>query len=217
MKNSQYTDNEILEIASHFKKHLKSNITTIKDVFPDFDQDFIYRFKALFYEAHRHQSDTGEDKLSQSLSEELHKYADQVRLLIPIFRFYMQKAFPYESNLWEAYGYCELETVVREYYTLRKCLERAVKAIHENRAELRAAKCPDSTLNDIIMLSNQVAGKHQEWIDHLEKTEAERKANKMRLKELYHLMEVLNDAASKNLQKDPELKYLTFPPKEEVH
>ncbi len=218
MKNSQFTDNEILEIASSFKKHLKSNISTIKNVYPDFDQNFIFKFKALYYEVHRHQSDTGQDKITQSFLAELSDLADKVRILIPIFRFYMQKAFPYESNLWEAYGYCELETVVREYYSLRKCLEGAVKMITEKRAELRAAKCPDSTLNEIISIAKQVATKHQEWMDHLEKKETERKANKMRLKELYQLMQIVNDAASKSLQNDPEsLKYLTFPPKEQVH
>ncbi len=218
MKNSQFTDNEILEIASSFKKHLKSNISTIKNVYPDFDQNFIFKFKALFYEVHRHQSDTGQDKIAQSFITKLSDFADQVRILVPIFRFYMQKAFPYESNLWEAYGYCELESVVREYYSLRKCLEGAVKLINEKRAELRAAKCPDSTLNEIISITKQVATKHQEWMDHLEKKETESIANKMRMKELYQLMQLVSDAASKNLQNGPEsLKYFTFPPKEQVH
>jgi len=219
MKNSPYTDGELLEIASDFKKHLKNNFSTIKNVYPELDQNFVFRFKALYYEVHTHThpSDKESDNVIQTLNDELKDFGDQVRILIPIFRFYMQKAYPYESNLWEAYGYCEIESVVREYYTLRKCLEGAVKLIHEKRTELRAAKCPEPTLNEIIGLSKQVTYKHQELMDYLEKKENETKTRKTRMEELFQLMEIVDKAASKSLQKDPEsLKYLTFPPKGQV-
>lgn len=218
MKNSPYTDGELLEIATDFKKHLKNNFSTIKNVYPELDQNFLFRFKALYYEVHTHPSVPESDNVIQTLNDELKDFGDQVRILIPIFRFYIQKAFPYESNLWEAYGYCEIESVVLEYFTLRKCLEGAVKLINEKRAELRAAKCPDPTLNEIIGLTKQVTYKHQELMDYQEKKENENKTRKNRMQELYQLMEIVHKAASKSLQNDPEsLKYLTFPPKEQVH
>lgn len=217
MKNSTYTDGELLEIASDFKKHLKNNFSTIKNVYPELDQNFVFRFKALYYEVHTHRSDPKSDSIIQSLNDELKDFGDQVRILIPIFRFYMQKAFPYESIFWEAYGYCEIENVVRDYFTLRKCLEGAVKLITEKRAELRAAKCPEPTLNEIVGLSRQVAYKHQELMDYLEKKENDNKTRKTRMEELFQLMEIVDKAASKSLQNDPEsLKYLTFPPKGQV-
>lgn len=217
MKNSPYTDSELLEIATDFKKHLKNNFSTIENVYPELDHNFLFRFKALYYEVHTHSSVPESDNIIQTLNDELKDFGDQVRILIPIFRFYMQKAFPYESNLWEAYGYCEIESVVLEYFTLRKCLEGAVKLINDKRAELRAAKCPDPTLNEIIGLSKQVTYKHQEFMDYQEKKANEDKTRKTRMQELYQLMEIVHKAASKSLQNDPEsLKYLTFPPKGQV-
>lgn len=217
MKNSPYTDTELLEIASEFKKHLKNNFDTIKSVYPNLDKDFIFKFKALYYEVHTHPSDPDADNVIKSFKLELEDFADQVRILVPIFRFYMQKAFPYASNLWEAFGYCELEKAVQEYSTLRKWLEGAVKMINENRSELRAAHCPDPTLNEIIGLSKLVGYKHDELIEHLEKNEIKNKAYQSSINELFQLMEIVHEAASKNLDKDPEaLKYLTFPSKGQV-
>jgi len=220
MKNSPYTDIELLEIASEFKKHLKDNFETIKSVYPDLDQNFIFKFKALYYEVHSHPSDPEHDSITQSFKQELNDFADQVRILIPIFRFYMQKAFPYDSNLWEGFGYCELESAVQEYSLLRKWLEGAVKILNEKRAELRAANCPDPTLNEIVGLSKQVGYKHEELMEYLEKKESGVKAYENRINELFQLMKIVHEAASKNLQKDPKsLKYLTFPARtnSEVH
>jgi hypothetical protein len=215
MKNSPYTDGELLEIASDFKKHLKSNFSTIKSVYPELDQNFIFKFKALYYEVHTHPSES--DNVIESYNADLKDFGDQVRILIPIFRFYMQKAFPYDSNLWEAYGYCEIESVVRDYFSLGKLLEGAVKLINEKRSELRATKCPDQTLSEIIGLTKQVGYKHQELMDYLEKKETNDKAHKSRMEELFQLMEIVHKAASKSLKDDPEsLKYLTFPPKGEI-
>jgi len=220
MKNSPYTDGELLEIASDFKKHLKNNFSTIKSVYPELDQNFIFKFKALYYEVHTHSADinTESDEVTESFNSELNDFADQVRILIPIFRFYMQKAFPYESNLWEAYGYCEIESVVRDYFSLRKCLEGAVKVIIEKRTELRAAKCPEPTLNEIIGLTKQVGYKHQEMLDYLEKREIETQTHESRMEELFQLMEIVHEAASKSLHDGPDsLKYLTFPSKGQIH
>jgi len=217
MKNSPYTDNELLEIASEFKKHLKNHFSTIKSVRPDLDQNFIFRFKALYYEIHTQSAEKEATDVAQTFQLDLNDFADQVRTLFPIFRFYMQKAFPYESNIWETYGYCEIEKVVHDYSSLRKCLEGSVNLINEKRAELRAAKCPDPTLNEIVNLSKQIGYKHDELMEYLEKKELKNKAYKTRMDELFQLMEIVHEAASKCLDKDPEsLKYLTFPPKSQI-
>lgn len=217
MKNSPYTDNELLEIASEFKKHLKNHFSTIKSVRPDLDQNFIFRFKALYYEIHTQSAEKEATDVAQTFQLDLNDFADQVRTLFPIFRFYMQKAFPYESNIWETYGYCEIEKVVHDYSSLRKCLEGSVNLINEKRAELRAAKCPDPTLNEIVNLSKQIGYKHDELMEYLEKKELKNKAYKTRVDELFQLMEIVHEAASKCLEKDPEsLKYLTFPPKSQI-
>jgi hypothetical protein len=217
MKNAPYTEYELLEIASGFKKHLKDHFASIKSADPNLDQNFIYRFKALYYEIHTHQIDSESDSVSKTLRSELEDFEEQIRGLLPIFRFYLQKAFPYDSNLWEPYGYCEMENMIHDYFSLRKCMERTVKIINEKRNELRAACCPDPILNEIVGLSKQLGFKHEELLEYLEKNEIRNNAYKSRINELFHLMKIVHEAASKCLQKDPEtLKYLTFPSKGEI-
>ena len=217
MRNSLYSDNELLEIAAGFKKHLKDHFTTIKSVCPGMDQNFIFRFKALYYEVHA-QPLEGTDSVSQTFKLELDAFADQVRNLFPILRFYMQKAFPYDSNMWEAYGYCETEKVVHDYSSLRECLNRSVKLINEKRVELKAANCPDPTLDEIKYLAKRVSDTHDEVLEHLQRKAKREEAYNNNLNELFKLMKLVHDAASKSLQKDPvSLKCLTFPQKAQVH
>lgn len=215
MKNSPYSENELLEIASKFKKHMKDHFDTIKSVCPDLDKDFIFRFKALYYEVHLHSLNPVDDNLNQVFKLELEEFADQVRNLFPIFRFYMNKAFPYDSKLWEAYGYCEIEKVVLDYSSLHKCLEGSVKLINEKRSELKAANCPEPILDEIIHLSKQIGDTYEEILEHNEKQDVKNKVWQIRLNELFKLMEIVHNAASKCFKNDPEsLRYLTFPLKQ---
>jgi len=215
MKNSPYSENELLEIASKFKKHLKDHFSTIKSVCPDLDQEFIFRFKALYYEVHLHSLNLGSDNLHQVFKLELEEFANRVRNLAPIFRFYMNKAFPYDSKLWEEFGYCELEKVVLDYVSLRKCLEGVVTLIKEKRSELRAVNCPEPTLEEIEQLSKKVSNTHDEILEHNEKQDIRNKIIQVRLNELFKLMVTVHDAATKCFQNEPDLlKHLTFPPKE---
>ena len=215
MKNSPYSEIELLEIASKFKKHLKNHFSSIKSVCPGLDQDFIYRFKALYYEAQTHPLETQSDSFNQVFNLELKEFADQVRGLFPILRFYLNKAFPYDSNLWEAYGYCEIEKVVQDFSTLRKCIEGAVNLIHEKRSELKAVNCPEPTLDEIVCLSKRIADKHDELLEYLEKKEIRKTTYESRLNELFQLIKIVQQAASKSLQNDPEsLKHWSFLPKE---
>jgi hypothetical protein len=218
VKNAPYTEYELLEIASGFKKHLKDHFASIKSADPSLDQNFIYRFKALYYEIHTHKLTPGDENVTETLKLELKGFVEQIRNLIPIFRFYLQKAFPYNSNLWESYGYCEIEKMISDYSSLRKCLEGSVKLIYEKRTELRAVNCPDSILNEIENLSKQLGLKHEKLLNCLEKNEVRNSAYKTRINELFQLMTIVHEAASKCLNKDPEtLKYLTFPAKGQIH
>jgi hypothetical protein len=215
MKNSPYSENELLEIASKFKKHLKDHFDTIKSACPGLDIDFISRFKALYYEVRSHSLNPAFDNLDQIFRLELEEFANQVRILFPIFRFYMNKAFPYDSRLWEAYGYCEIEKVVHDYSSLRTCLEGSVKLINEKRNELRSANCPDRTLDEIVRLTKQIAERHDEISAHYEKQNTMNKVHNIRLNELFSLMEMVHNASTRCFQNDPEsLKQLTFPSKE---
>lgn len=50
-----------------FKKHLKDHFDTIRSVPPGLDKDFIFRFKALYYEVQLHSSNPVADNLNQVL------------------------------------------------------------------------------------------------------------------------------------------------------
>jgi len=215
MKNFPYTEKELLEIATYFKKHLKDHFDSIKKFCPGLDQEFIYKFKALFYEVQTLPLAPEEDPVVKEFKFKLDDLANQVNSLFPIFRFYMQKAFPYDSNLWEAYQYSEIEKAMRDYATLRTCLEGSVKIIDDKRAELRAANCPNPTLNEIVDLSKQISDKHEEYQEYIRNKDTRYKVYQNNLNELFKLMKMVNDAAAKCFQNNPEfLKKLTFPVKE---
>ncbi len=215
MNDFPYSENELLEIASDFKKHLKDHFDTIKKFCPGLNQEFLYKFKALFYEVQSHPLEPEADPVVKEFKIALDDLVIQLNSLFPIFRFYMQKAFPYDSNLWEAYQYCEIEKVMLEYSALRKCLESSVKIIDDKRTELRAANCPNPTLNEIICLSKQMSDKHEEYLEYLRNKDFRYKVYQNNLNELFNLMKMIHDAASKCFQNNPEyMKKLTFPPKQ---
>jgi len=144
----------------------------------------------------------------------LEDLSNQVNCLFPILRFYMQKAFPYDSNLWEAYQYSEIAKAMLDYSLLRTCLDGLVKIIEDKRAELRAANCPNPTLNEIVDLSKQINDKHEEYQEYLRNKDYRYMVYQNNMNELFKLMKVIHDAASKCFQNNPEyLKKLTFPSK----
>jgi len=214
MKIFPYSENELLEIASDFKKNLKDHFDSIKEFCPGLTQEFIYKFKALFYEVQSPPLEPDADPVVKELKLVLDDLSNQVNSLFPIFRFYMQKAFPYDSNLWESYQYSEIEKAMLDYSLLRTCLEGSVKIIEDKRAELRAANCPNPTLNEIVDLSKQINDKHDEYLEYLRNKEFRFKVYQNNLNELFKLMKMVHDAATKCFQNNPEyLKKLTFPAK----
>ena len=218
MNISSYPERELLEIASGFKKHLKDKFPSMKNSSSGLDQGFIYKFKALFYEVQAHPWEPESDSVTYKYKLDLDIMAEQIRNFFLIFRFYLQKAFPYDSELCESYGYIELEKVIHDYSTLRIFLEKAVNLIREKRAFLKAANCPESTMEEIINLSDQIDELHDELLKYNQKKELKNKAYHNNLKELFKLMEIVHEAASKSLQDDPEsLKQLTFPSKGYIH
>ena len=150
MNISSYQERELIKIASEFKKHLKNKFPKMKSSSSGIDQGFIYKFKALFYEVQAHPWDSESDSIINKYKLELEAMGDQIRNFFLIFRFYLQKAFPYESDLCEAYGYVQLERVIHNYDELGDFLENTVNLVNEKRLLLKAANCPECTLDEII-------------------------------------------------------------------
>jgi hypothetical protein len=213
-----YPEGDLLKIASQFKKHLKDGIPSIKKMNSGFDEGFVYKFKALFYEVHANPKEPESDNITYQYKLDLESLADQARSFFLIFRFYLQKAFPYDADLCQQYGYIEIEKMVQDYSALRTFLEETVQLINEKGSFLRAVNCPESTLDELKCLSVRITDVHEQFRKYLQKKEIKNKAYQNNLKELCRLMEIVNEAASQSLENDPEsLRHLTFPPKEYIH
>jgi len=218
MNISSYPERELLKIASDFKKHLKDKFPAMKSRTPGMDLGFVYKFKALFYEVQAHPWEPDADNVTHQYNLDLETLSDQIRNFFLIFRFYLQKAFPYDSELCETFGYMAMEKVKHDYPELRVFLERTVNLINEKRPFLKAANCPDSTLEEIISLSRQINEVHDGLLKYVQKKENKNRTYQNNIKELFKLMEIVHEAASKSLQDDPEsLKHLTFPSSEYIH
>ena len=217
MNISSYPERELIKIASEFKKHLKNKFPKMKSSSSGIDQGFIYKFKALFYEVQAHPWESEGDSISNKYNLELEALGDQIRNFFPLFRFYLQKAFPYNSDLCEKYGYVQLEMVIHNYDELREFLDSTVNLINDKRFSLKAANCPDCMLDEIINLSAQIKEVHEDYLNYVQKKQIHNQAYQNNMKELFKLMEIVHEAASNNLQDDPEsLRHLTFPPKEYI-
>ncbi len=217
MNISSYPESELLKIASGFNKHLKDKFPISRSNSSGFDQCFIYKFKALFYEIQAHPWEPESDSVTYNYTLELDALADQTKRFFMIFRFYLQKAFPYDSDLCETFGYIEMEKVIHNHIELSIFLRRTVNLINERKTFLRLANCPESTLEEIISLSHQFNQVHEELLKYLERKEISNKTYRHNIGELFRLMEIIHDEASKSLQDDPEsLRLLTFPNKEYI-
>ena len=218
MNISTYPDRELLKIASDFKKHLKDKFPIMKVSSSGLDNGFIYKFKALFYEVQAHPWEPDNDSITARYRLELDALTDEIKTFFMVFRFYLQKTFPYDAELCESYSYVEMQKAAQNYNELQSFLEKTKLLIEEKRSFLRAAHCPDCTLDEIIGLSKQFNEMVEELTKYIQKREIKVKAYQNNMKELFKLMEIVHEAASKSLRDDPEsLKHLTFPPREYIH
>lgn len=214
MKNLPYNENELLEIALRFKKHLK-NLAIINDIYPELNKDFFYRFKARFYEAqahiHNHPLDVAADKITLKLKQNLDELITQIKVLFEILHLNIQKAYPHDAGIWNVYACSALELAILDYSTFRTWIKGFLHLANEKKNELSLANCPVQNLNEIEELLKQFNEIHDELQEYLERKEMRSKEYKTNFYELYNLMEIVHNAASKCLEKDPEsLKYLTF-------
>ena len=214
MKNLPYNETELIEIAVRFKKHLKS-LSILNNIYPELNQDFIYRFKARFYEAqahiHNHPLDVAADKITLKLKQNLEELIIQIRGLFQILHLNIQKAFPHDAEIWGSYGCSDLELAILDYSTFRTWLKGFLHLANEKKRELSVANCQVQNLNEMELLLEKFGEIHDELMEYLERKEMRNKMYKSNFYELYNLMEIVHNAASKNIEKDPEnLKYLTF-------
>ncbi len=219
MNITSYPQHELLKIASDFKKHLKEKLPAIMDSSSELDKGFIYKFKALFYEVQAHSMEPENDNAEVCrFSLELDAMKEKIRTFFVMFRYYIQKSFPYDSELCESFGYIEMEKVSQDYFELKSFLERTANLVAERRGSFKAANCPDSKLEEISRISEKFNEVHNALISYIEKRELRNHSYENSMKELFKLMEIVHNAASKSLKNDPEsLKHLTFPPTDYIH
>jgi hypothetical protein len=211
-KNFPYTESELLEIASRFNKSLKEHFHDLEGFSDELNREFIFRFKASFYKSRIHPADQGPDLFTHKNKEELNDLVTTAQNLFQNFRYYIQKAFPYDSELWEPFGYCEVHNAAHDYDKLLHCLEDFIKMIKSKKHELLAVQCPEKSFNEIQDIFEKIQEKHDEIqkINHAKVAARESRINS--LNKLYKLMQLVHNAAEARLQDDPQtLEKLTFP------
>jgi hypothetical protein len=214
MKNLPYNENELIEIALRFKKHFKS-LSIINDIYPELNKDFIYRFMTRYYEAqahiYNHPLDIAADKIIFKLKQNLEELINQIRGLFQVLHLNIKKACPNDTEIWDVRACSDLELAILDYSTFRSWLKGFLQLANKKKRELSIANCPSENLNEIENLLKQFDEIHDELMEYLERKEMRNKMYKTNFYELYNLMEIVHNAASKCLEKDPEsLKYLTF-------
>ena len=211
-KNFPFTESELLKIASRFNKNLKGHFHDLQGHSVELDQDFVFRFKAAFYESRIRPVDQEVDRLILRLHQELGNLINAAHNLFQIFRFYIQKAFPHDSRIWDAFSYCEVENATHDYTKLHDCLSEFIKLIHSKRRELLAVNCPDTSFDEIVDLFNKIEEKQNEILQINDMKEVSNESRIISMNKLYKLMQIIHNTALVRFQDDPlTLEKLTFP------
>ena len=211
-KNFPYTESELLKIASGFNKNLKGHIQELHGHSVELDRDFVFRFKAAFYESRIRPVDQEVDRLTQKLHQELGNLINAVHNLFQIIRYYVQKAFPHDSRLWESFGYCEVETAIHDYAKLHDCLDEFIKLINSKKHEILAVSCPETSFDEIEELYHKIEAKQQEILQINDMKGVSNETRIISMNKLYRLMQVIHNAAAVRLKNDPHtMEKLTFP------
>ncbi len=207
-----YTESELLKIASRFNKNLKTHFTDLQGYSAELDSDFLFRFKAAYFKSRIRPAGLEVDLFAQKMHEELNSLINDVQIVFQDFRYYIQKAFPHDSRMWEAYGYCEVEHATHDYEELLHCLDDFIKLIRTKKYDLLAVRCPQKNFKEIEELYSKIQDKRREILDWDNKKSTLHEARMNSLNKLYKLMRVVHKAAAARLKDDPEImEKLTLP------
>ena len=211
-KNFPYTESELLKIASGFNKNLKGHFHDLQGHSVELNRDFVFRFKAAFFESRIRPVDQEVDRITLRLNQELGSLITAAHNLFQIFRFYIQKAYPHDSRIWDAFSFCELENAVHDYDKLHECLEELIKLITSKKFELLAVNCPETSFNEIEDVFSKIEEKHHEILQINDMKGVSNESRIDSMNKLYKLMQVIHNAAAVRLQNDPHtMEKLTFP------
>lgn len=211
-KKFPYTESELLKIASRFNKNLKIHFTYLQGYSAELDNDFLFKFKAAYFQSRIRSVDLEVDLFAQKMHEELDSMISEVQNVFQDLRYYIQKAFPHDSRMWDAYGYCEVEHATHDYDQLLHCLEDFIKMIRSKKYKLLAVRCPQKRFIEIEELFNKIQDKHIEILNWVNKKNASYQTRMNSLNKLYKLMQAVHNAATAQLKDDPQImEKLTFP------
>jgi len=207
-----YNESELLKIASRFNKNLKVHFSDLQGFSAELDDNFIFRFKAAFYKSRIHSVNQEVDLFTRKMHDELVILIKTTQNLFQNFRYYIQKAFPYDTSLWEPFGYCEVENATHDYEKLLHCLEEFIKMINSKKYELLAVKCPEKSFIEIEDLFQKILIKHDEIHKSNQSKDAAKESRINSLNKLYKLMQLIHNAAVERLKDEPQvMEKLTFP------
>ncbi len=211
-KNFPYTESELLKIASRFNKNLKIHFTDLQGFSSKLDSDFLFKFKAAYFKSRIHPAELEIDLFSQEMQEELKRFISAAQSVFQDFRYYIQKAFPHDSRMWDAYGYCEVEHATHNYEELLHCLSDFISMIRSKKYELLAVGCHEKPFREMEDLFLKIKEKHEEITNWENKKNTSHETHLNNLNKLYKLMQVVHNAAADRLKDDPQtMEKLTLP------
>jgi hypothetical protein len=170
------------------------------------------QFKTALENAVTHQQNKSLDEESVKLHDEIGKLILELKNHVIDIKFYFQKAFPHDPEIWGQYGYCEFEQTSQNYFKLDICLIHLLEIVKKKENELRRNKFQFEIIAEIERLKKNIIAKHDEIIDYYEENDTEDEERIVMLNELYHLMQIVDNSVRKyQITHQGALKTLTLP------
>lgn len=160
--------NELMEkpvpnnLATEFKNRLETAIT-----FP-YNRNFNQETQLLHAEA---------DRIVQILKKQVSEV-----------KYFLQKAFPHDSRIWEQYGHCEFEKVSQNFFKTLLCIDRLCLLVKQYRSLLFKLNFPFRLTAEIEQLANILLARNNEIIIWYETNDGE---NNERIERLNRLSETM--------------------------
>jgi hypothetical protein len=192
-----YSESELLRTATRFSKKLSEHLQKIEDHDPDLNEQFMQQFKAALELSITHPQNKSFDERVIKLHDEIGKLILEIKKHVMNIKFYFQKAFPHDPEIWEQYGYCEFEQTSQNYFKLDNCIDHLLEMVKKREDELRRNKFHFETIAEVEKLKKNIKDKHDEIIDYCEENDAEDEERVAKLNNLYHLMQIIDASVRK--------------------
>lgn len=217
MQTLDYPTEVIIEVADRFNRNLKKHFDKIKQFCPKMDQNFFFRFKALYYEL---QTTSPHQETADKINELNREIDDQIDHLKEVFiqvRYYFLRAFPYDTELLDQYSMFSCKADSDRRAQMVDCFMRFSQLIKNRSIELKIANCPLKLMDEVQRRSNALSRIYTEFQLHKQESDDRDKKFHAICSDLIELMVKINEAAKSCLKDNPEAMGLFSLPDLHIH